>query len=187
MSSNSQSSVAGRLITVNEGLARLPGPEGQRFAELFKHGTLSVEIYSPVGTDQQNPHVKDEIYVVVRGAGEFVLGDQRQRFEAGDFLFVPAGLVHRFEQFTNVIVWVIFYGPEGGEHPATLEFQMNRGKRRARDSASTMEGLVWKAGSSLNRADLKRFSPDVHRICENSVNVPELASNRTAEFGVRVV
>jgi hypothetical protein len=29
---------------------------------------------------------------------------------------VPAGVEHRFEEFTeDLAVWVIFYGPEGGE------------------------------------------------------------------------
>jgi len=28
------------------------------------HGTLDVEIYKPVGVDQQTPHARDEIYVV---------------------------------------------------------------------------------------------------------------------------
>jgi hypothetical protein len=31
-------------------------------------------------------------------------------------LFVPALEEHRFERFTDdLIVWVMFYGPEGGE------------------------------------------------------------------------
>jgi hypothetical protein len=31
-------------------------------------------------------------------------------------LFVPAGAEHRFEDFTDdLTVWVVFYGPEGGE------------------------------------------------------------------------
>lgn len=34
----------------------------------------------------------------------------------GDLLFVPAGVVHRFEEFTDdFATWVMFYGPEGGE------------------------------------------------------------------------
>jgi len=34
-------------------------------------------------------------------------------------LFAAAGLKHRFENFTEVlVVWVIFYGPEGGEAAA---------------------------------------------------------------------
>jgi hypothetical protein len=31
---------------------------------------------------------------------------------------VPAGVVHRFESFSNdLVVWVLFYGPVGGEAP----------------------------------------------------------------------
>jgi uncharacterized RmlC-like cupin family protein len=35
---------------------------------------------------------------------------------AGSFIFVPAGRIHRFENFSSdLTVWVVFYGPEGGE------------------------------------------------------------------------
>jgi mannose-6-phosphate isomerase-like protein (cupin superfamily) len=58
------------------------------------------------------------VYVVVRGSGEFVNGDVRHRFGPGDLLFVPAHVTHRFENFTDdLAVWVVFYGPEGGEVP----------------------------------------------------------------------
>ena len=31
-------------------------------------------------------------------------------------VFVPAGQIHRFEDFSSdFVVWVVFYGPEGGE------------------------------------------------------------------------
>ena len=103
-------------MTLAEALGRLPGPGGARFAEVLAHGTLVVEIYAPRGSDPQQPHTRDEAYVVVEGSGEFVNGDARHRFGPGDFLFVPAGVPHRFENFTeDLVVWVIFYGPEGGE------------------------------------------------------------------------
>src|SRR4051812_27139489 len=109
---------ARRQVSVEEALARLPGPEGQRFAEVLAHGTLAVEIYAPRGADPQLPHSRDEVYVVVAGAGEFVNGDERRAFGPGDLLFVPAGVVHRFEGFSDdLVVWVLFYGPEGGERP----------------------------------------------------------------------
>jgi mannose-6-phosphate isomerase-like protein (cupin superfamily) len=47
-----------------------------------------------------------------------VYGDKRAPFGAGDLIFVPAHLPHRFENFTvDFAVWVAFYGPEGGERP----------------------------------------------------------------------
>ena len=96
-------------LTVPEALARLPGSAGERYVELFQHGTLSVELYAPRGSDPQTPHTRDEVYVVVQGSGQFRIGP-------GDLLFVPAGVVHRFEDFTDdLAVWVVFYGPEGGE------------------------------------------------------------------------
>ena len=103
-------------VSVAEGLAKLPGPKGERFAEVLAHGTLEVEIYAPRGTDPQKPHTRDEVYVVVSGRGEFFNGDARERFRPGDVLFVPAHLEHRFERFTDdLVLWVMFYGPEGGE------------------------------------------------------------------------
>jgi mannose-6-phosphate isomerase-like protein (cupin superfamily) len=103
-------------LTADDALQRLPGPGGERFASLFRHGTLLVEVYAPSGTDDQTPHTRDEVYVVVRGEGTFFDRGSRTRFGPGDLLFVPAGAEHRFEDFTeDFVVWVIFYGPEGGE------------------------------------------------------------------------
>jgi AmmeMemoRadiSam system protein A len=97
-------------------LGRLPGPGGERFAEALRHGTMSVEIYAPRLEDPQQPHEQDELYFVVQGRGLFVRGTERVRFGPGDVLFVAAGEVHRFEEFGHdLVVWVVFWGPRGGE------------------------------------------------------------------------
>ena len=109
-----------KRVTIGEALARLPTPEGRRFTTVFEHGTLLVEVYAPRGRDPQQAHTRDEVYVVLEGRGLFVNGDARHAFAPGDLLFVPAGVPHRFEEFTDdLAVWVIFYGPEGGERPRT--------------------------------------------------------------------
>ena len=110
---------AGRYgTTVAKAVERLPGPNGERFAKVLEHESMEVEVYSPRGRDPQTPHTRDELYVVVKGSGEFVNSPDRQPFGPGDVLFVPAGVGHRFEDFTDdFVVWVIFYGPEGGETP----------------------------------------------------------------------
>ena len=97
-------------------LKAIPAPDGQRFRELFRHGSLHVEIYRPEGTDPQTPHTRDEAYVVIAGTGTFVIDTSRLPFGPGDFLFAPARAAHRFEDFSeDFAVWVLFYGPEGGE------------------------------------------------------------------------
>ena len=108
----------GRRVTVSEAMGCLPGPGGERFAKVLGHGTMEVEVYAPRGRDPQGPHTRDELYFVVSGGGEFVNGPERHPFGPGDALFVPAGVEHRFEDFTDdLVVWVVFYGPEGGEDP----------------------------------------------------------------------
>jgi mannose-6-phosphate isomerase-like protein (cupin superfamily) len=93
--------------------------EKEPFKELFSHGSLSVEIYKPEGVDLQQPHNRDELYVIASGSGFFVNGASRERCETGEVLFVPAGGVHRFEEFTeDFSTWVFFYGPVGGEEIA---------------------------------------------------------------------
>ena len=102
-------------LTIANALQELEGHD-QPFRELFSHGSLSVEIYKPEKVDLQEPHSRDELYVVISGSGYFVNGDSREAFAAGEMLFVPAGVVHRFESFTDdFATWVMFYGPEGGE------------------------------------------------------------------------
>lgn len=79
---------------------------------------MSVEIYRPLKTDLQTPHLQDELYVIISGSGEFLNNGVRSPFGPGDMLFVPAGIEHRFENFTDdFAAWVIFYGPNEGESP----------------------------------------------------------------------
>ena len=102
--------------SVGHGLRQLPGPNGERFAALMAHGSMRTELYAPRGQDPQQPHAQDELYFIQCGQGDFVQGDTRQRFQAGDAFFVPAGQVHRFEHFSDdFVTWVVFWGPSGGE------------------------------------------------------------------------
>jgi mannose-6-phosphate isomerase-like protein (cupin superfamily) len=105
-----------RIIHFADARNAIPSPDGKLYAELFRHGTLTVEIYAPKGTDMQQPHSRDELYIVVTGHGWFSVEGKRVQFGPGDALFAAAGEVHRFEDFTeDLLTWVVFYGPEGGE------------------------------------------------------------------------
>jgi mannose-6-phosphate isomerase-like protein (cupin superfamily) len=103
-------------LTLKSALAQLPVPPGEPYVEPFKHGTLSVGLYAPRSADLQEPHTQDEVYIVMSGTGEFSLAGETEPIGPGDILFAAAGVEHRFLNFTDdLVVWVIFYGPEGGE------------------------------------------------------------------------
>ena len=107
-----------RIIHVGlpEALTKGPPPPGNLAVPIFGHGSLVVELYTPVTHDPQKPHTRDEVYIVARGQGLFFDGARHHRVEPGSFVFVPAGHIHRFEDFSSdLTVWVMFYGPEGGE------------------------------------------------------------------------
>lgn len=101
---------------------QLPGPpaerypEGLPFAVAIEHGTMRLELFNPAGEDRQQPHQQDELYLVRAGRSAFLRDGERVECAAGDALFVPAGMEHRFEDFTDDFsTWVVFWGPPGGE------------------------------------------------------------------------
>ena len=108
-----------RVIRLAEAKARIPGPPGQHFVNVLQRGTLRALLSLPVSPNRQTPHAQDEVYVIVRGRGILYHAGARDPFEAGDLIFVAAGVEHWFEDFSeDLAVWVVFYGPDGGEVPA---------------------------------------------------------------------
>jgi len=105
-----------KQFTVEQALDLVSTSKDKAYGVLLEHGTLELGYYKPDGVDSQDPHDRDEVYIVQSGSGYFVVENDRQPFQASDALFVPAFVVHRFEDFTdNFAAWVIFYGPQGGE------------------------------------------------------------------------
>ena len=103
-------------LSLAEVMNKIPGSRGERYALGMKHGSMRVLVYAPKGKDDQTPHNQDEVYLVVNGHGSFECGKEKVEFKPNDLLFVPAGVSHRFVDFTDdLVVWVVFYGVIGGE------------------------------------------------------------------------
>ena len=89
---------------------------------LFAHGSIVVEVYQPVTTDHQKPHDRDECDVIIEGHGNFEMGDEIISFGLGDFLFVLAGLPHRFIDFGDTMsTWVMFMALKVAKTPTALK------------------------------------------------------------------
>jgi mannose-6-phosphate isomerase-like protein (cupin superfamily) len=103
-------------ISPDEALKKLLEEYEFPFTVVMKHGTMTIEYFAPQEIDTQTPHKQDELYVIIKGHGAFYRDGERTSVKKGDVLFVPAGMEHRFENFSDdFAVWVIFYGPDGGE------------------------------------------------------------------------
>jgi mannose-6-phosphate isomerase-like protein (cupin superfamily) len=74
---------------------------GERFALAMSHGSMSVELYAPVGVDPQTPHIQDELYFIYSGTGSLLIAGECYSFEPGACFFVPAGIEHKFERFSS--------------------------------------------------------------------------------------
>ncbi len=84
--------------------------DGKMLATLLERKKMYVEVYRPKQIDHQIAHSQDEIYVIISGSGQFFNNGERRPFAAGDLIFVPAGVEHRFEDFSDdFATWVIFY------------------------------------------------------------------------------
>jgi mannose-6-phosphate isomerase-like protein (cupin superfamily) len=106
----------GERYTIDKARQLAAESADKSYGVLLSRGTLELGYYKPDAIDPQQPHTQDEVYIVQSGSGYFVLDDDRQPFEKGEALFVPAGVVHRFEDFSDdFAAYVIFYGPQGGE------------------------------------------------------------------------
>ena len=100
-------------VGLEEAIAQLPLEAIQRFTVVMKHGDMSVEYYAPKIKDLQTPHTQDELYFIASGKSMFMRENEKVMCQAGDVLFVPAGMIHRFENFSDdFATWVVFYGKE---------------------------------------------------------------------------
>lgn len=94
---------------LRDALKTSPSP-GNLAAAIAKFADVELEFYQPKGVDPQDPHGRDEIYLIARGSGVFQLDEKRFPFAAGDVIYVPVNVEHRFAEFTDdFATWVLFF------------------------------------------------------------------------------
>ena len=98
-------------ISVAEAADQLQTENDKRFTVMMRDGNMSVEYFAPEEIDTQQPHTQDELYMIISGQSEFFRNGEIINCSEGDVLFVPAGMEHRFINFSkDFATWVIFYG-----------------------------------------------------------------------------
>ena len=71
---------------------------------------LEIGVYVLVAPepDHQQPHVDDEVYVVLEGRGTLDVEGEQVDLREGHAVFVPAGAKHQFVGYEQLSVLVIF-------------------------------------------------------------------------------
>ena len=85
-----------------------------RYRELVRSPFMSAGVYElPAHSrDHQTPHADDELYYVISGDSEFMLGEASAPTEPGTLIYVPAGQPHFFRQIdVDLRVLAIFAPP----------------------------------------------------------------------------
>lgn len=84
---------------------------GRSYLPFLNEPTLRTGVYAlPAGgTDEQQPHDKDEVYYVVSGRAAITIGDEAFEVEPGSVIFVAAHTTHRFHDITEDLQLLVFF------------------------------------------------------------------------------
>ena len=99
---------------------RPAGPDGTHWIEHLTVADLSAGTYSiPAGgTDGQEPHTEDEIYVVTAGRAVLQAGGDSAPVGPGSVVYVAAGERHRFTDITEDLAAFVLFAPAEGSRSA---------------------------------------------------------------------
>jgi mannose-6-phosphate isomerase-like protein (cupin superfamily) len=92
-------------------VARQLGPGGYEI--MSEAPGLELGVYRLVApeSDRQQPHADNELYVVLEGSGVLDVEGERLEAREGDALYVAAGVPHRFVDYDDITLLVVFARP----------------------------------------------------------------------------
>jgi mannose-6-phosphate isomerase-like protein (cupin superfamily) len=98
------------------GLLERHRASGRAYLEVIRTDSLSTGLYVlPAGAvDAQTPHTEDEVYIVMAGGSLFTAGAETREVRAGDILYVPAGVAHRFHDISEELRAIVVFAPPEG-------------------------------------------------------------------------
>ena len=90
------------------------------YLEFLRVPQLSCGIYALAAgaKDTQSTHDEDEVYVVLKGRAELVVGGEEIALREGSIVYVPADVPHEFVRIEEDLSLLVFFGsggPSGAE------------------------------------------------------------------------
>lgn len=89
---------------------------GSTYREFLRVRALSLGLFAvPTGHDDtQQPHLQDEVYVVLGGEAVLEVDAVRTPVTAGSIAYVPARQAHRFVDISSDLRIVVLFAPPEG-------------------------------------------------------------------------
>ena len=86
----------------------LPPQEGERFETLLEHRNLVIEriVSSSAITPTEYVQPQDEWVVLLTGEAVLEVGGEDRALQAGDHLFLPAGMPHTVKRVSAGAIWL---------------------------------------------------------------------------------
>lgn len=86
---------------------------GKLYLEFIRMPDLSVGVYELIAgsTDPQSPHTEDEVYYVIKGKAQIMVGHEDRSVQAGSVVYVTKNVEHRFHSITDDLTVLVFFAP----------------------------------------------------------------------------
>lgn len=87
--------------------------EGGSYLEFLRVPAMSVGLYGleAGAQDPQAPHRQDEAYLVIQGRARIRVATEERSVTRGSFIFVAAGVEHRFFDIEEDLSVLVFFAP----------------------------------------------------------------------------
>jgi mannose-6-phosphate isomerase-like protein (cupin superfamily) len=99
--------------SLEEARAEVQHRTGELYLEFLRRDSMSCGLYvlEPGADDPQDPHLEDEVYVVLAGRAQLEVASQDHPVEPGGVLFVARTVPHRFHDITERLSVLVFFAP----------------------------------------------------------------------------
>lgn len=86
---------------------------GRAWLEFLKAESMTAGLYELAAgsKDPQNPHEKDEIYLIIAGKADLVVAGTPRPVTAGSVVYVKARIEHRFERIEEDLRVLVVFAP----------------------------------------------------------------------------
>ena len=87
--------------------------QGKSYLEFLRVPDLSAGLYvlPAGGSDPQQPHTEDEVYLVMRGKGQIEVAGESRAVREGTVVFVPARTPHHFHDIEEELAILVVFAP----------------------------------------------------------------------------